>query len=455
MRGRLLVAYIVSALLVRPAGAQAPPAPPPSARVTQTSATGPLAPPPVPSPAPYAYEPPTPAVPPPQLPPAVPPPAYEGNGWVAVDTLIWWIQGARLPALLTTSPVGTTAATAGVANTAGVHNLFGLGNVNADYRPGGSFRAGTWLDPEHHYGVEVGFLMLAPQGITFGTAAGSGTAILERPFVNPITGKPAADPIAFPGVVGGAFYGSYTTSSLVGTGIWFRENIANSRNPRDMCALCRACGCDDGCFDPNNPKSFRVDMLLGYRYLREEEHLDTLSRVTNIAVNGFGPPGTVVRRVDSIQTINQFHGMDVGFDSEFRYNRFYIEPMLKAAFGVTSASVGYFGARTVNNVPVPGQGGFLVQASNAGRWPHQTGSILPQLGVNFGYNITDRIRAYAGYTLFYWFHIARAGDALDSNINPNFVNGGPIDKSVAHPVAQYNETNIWVQGANVGLEFRY
>src|SRR5438270_9822307 len=127
MRGRLLVACIVSALLVPSAGAQQPPAPPTS-RVTQTGATGPTAPPVTPSALPYTYEPPPPAVPPPQLPPPVPPPAYEGRGWVAADALVWWIQGARTPALLTTSPVGTPAATAGLPNTLGVHNLFGLGN---------------------------------------------------------------------------------------------------------------------------------------------------------------------------------------------------------------------------------------------------------------------------------------------------------------------------------------
>src|SRR5581483_5331049 len=72
MRGRVLLAWIVSVLLVPAAGAQLAPVPPPAGRVAQTAAddlqTGAERPRP-PQILPYNYTPMMSAVPPPQLPP--------------------------------------------------------------------------------------------------------------------------------------------------------------------------------------------------------------------------------------------------------------------------------------------------------------------------------------------------------------------------------------------------
>jgi hypothetical protein len=455
MTGRLLVAGIVSVLLLPAAQAQQLPVPPPAGKVAQVDAQeflpGTEQPPPSQI-IPYHYQPLPSAVPPPQLPPAVPPPSYEGQSWVAADALLWFLQGARVPALLTTSPPGTPAGVAGLPGPKTTTVLFGWRDVNTEGRLGGLLRAGTWLDQNHCYGVEAYGLLTQPQGTSFGVAGLNGVPILARPFLDAKTGKQAADAVAVPGVISGSFFGSYSTSGLYGGGLLFRENIANSRNPYNTCSLCNlceACGCD-----PQSPRSFRVDTLLGYRYLGLEDHLDALTTTTNLAGGANGPAGTVIRRIDSIQAHNSFNGVDLGFDGEFRYGSFYLDALLKTAIGATSSSVGMFGAHTVNGVQQPG-GGFLVQGSNAGRFTKTTGAVLPQLGLNFGYRVNDQLRVYAGYTLLYWFHVARAGDALEPNLNPNFLNGGEIGKGAAHPVFQYNESNIWVQGANLGVEWRY
>jgi hypothetical protein len=443
MRGRLLVAAFIGAVLARPVGAQVSPVPPPASRVTQTGANevnvapvlGAEAP-----PANWATMPP--AVPRPQLPPPIPPPSWEGQSWVTVESLLWWIEGSRVPALLSTSPAGTPLGQAGVLggkNDSTV--LFGLGNVNSNLTAGANIKAGTWLDPNHKYGVEVNFFLTSPQGTSFGAASPNGNPILARPFIDPTTGNNSSSVLALPGFASGAFYGSYSTSGILGTGILFRENIANSRDPFCMCRFCGGCDSCAGCgTDAKDGLGFRIDSLLGYRFLRLEDHLDALSSTTSAA--------GLTRTTDQIRAMNNFNGVDLGFNGEFRRGGWYLDTLVKAAFGITTNAVHMYGAHTLNGVLEPG-GGFLVQPSNFGQFNKSTGTIIPQLGFNLGYRFNDQLRAYAGYTLFYWFHVARSGDALDTSLSSSGVVTG------TNPAYGSHDNNIWVQGINIGLEWRY
>jgi hypothetical protein len=449
MRGRTLGVWIVIAVLASRAGAQVSPVPPPASRVAQTGAETktPAAP---DDKTALVEEGPPPVVPPPELPPPLTPPSWEGRTWVAMEGLVWWIQGARVPALVTTSPAGTPNAVAGLAGPATTQVLFGHQDMLSGMNFGGAFRAGSWLDDEHKYGVELGFLMTQPQSNSYGSA-GNGSPILTRPFVNGITGAPAVAPISLPGVASGAFYGAYSTSGLVGTGIWFRENIANSRDPSCMCRRCGpncdSCGADDR-------NGFRFDGLLGYRFLRMEEELDVDTEVTNLAPRANGPAGTRVLTTDQIHTRNTFNGVDMGINGQVYRGGFYVDMLAKAAFGATTSYADLYGAHTVNGAPQPG-GGFLVQTSNFGRYNKTAGAVMPEFSLKFGYRFGDHLRVYAGYTLFYWFHVTRAGDSVDTAINPNFLNGGPIGANAVHPAFSNNNDNIWVQGVTTGIEWRY
>lgn len=457
MTGRALSVWVVLVVLAGRAGAQFSPVPPPASRVTQTSST---------DKAPSAQKPSLPdeaeppVVPPPVLPAPLTPPSWEGsNGWASADALIWWIQGARLPALVTTSPAGTPAARAGVPGN-GTEALFGLQNVNTRVSGGGALWLGRWLDPEHRFGAEVGFFLTQPQGTNFPNASPNGNPILARPYVDAITGKPAADPIAVPGVTSGAFFGSYSTSGLVGTSVLFRENFANSRDPFCLCRLCGpgcgdggcGSGCGDGCCADDN--GFRFDGLLGYRFLRMGEHLDVDTDITNLTARPNGPAGTHILTTDQIHTVNIFNGVDIGVNGQVYRGRMYVDMLAKVAFGATSSYVDLFGARTINGVRQPG-GGFLVQSSNFGRFNQTAGAVLPEVGLKFGYRFSDHVRVYAGYTLFYWFHVARPGDAIDTGLNPNLLNGGNVAAGALHPVFANNNANIFVQGVTTGIEWRY
>src|SRR5262249_37419700 len=98
--------------------------------------------------------------------PEFPPPAQPvANGawsnerifWLNADYLFAWMQGPRLPVLVTTSPDGTDKSSAGVRGTDGVSSLFG-GKLPNDGRAGLRLESGWWFDSERGWGLDVGFM---------------------------------------------------------------------------------------------------------------------------------------------------------------------------------------------------------------------------------------------------------------------------------------------------------
>jgi hypothetical protein len=150
-----------------------------------------------------------------------------------------------------------------------VSTLFGGENVNRDWLSGGRVRIGYWLDCDQTCGVEAGFFALGHASTGFNTAS-NGTPILARPFINTATNMPDAEIIAFPGIASGSITVRETTS-LLGAGAWLRHNLC--------CGDC-----------------FRVDGLVGYRYLRLTGRLDIAESLTSTdAASTTVPQGTQAR----------------------------------------------------------------------------------------------------------------------------------------------------------------
>jgi len=98
-------------------------------------------------------------------------------------------------------------------------------------------------------------------------------------------------------------------------------------------------------------------------------------------------------------------------------------------------------------------------------------SVVPELGINIGYQITDHLRAYVGYNVIYWSDVVRPGDQIDRVINttqlpnPTLVVNGVIvppqpntpllNPALRRPAFSFNGSDFWAQGVNFGLEFKY
>jgi hypothetical protein len=354
-----------------------------------------------------------------------------GRMWASAEYLLWWTKGSPLPPLLTTSPTGSPFETAGILGLPTTTILLGNENVNTGLRSGGRFTLGGWLNPEHTTGIEANFFVLATQVSHF-SAVSDGSPILARPFANLDPTSPFFNTqdslfVAFPGLVKGDFHAT-TTSEFLGTDVYLRQ------------ALC--CGCN-----------WRVDGLLGYRYLRLREGLSIAeTEISTDPTNAaFGLPLLIN---EGFNTTNNFHGGEFGLMGEAQRDRWFIRGVAKVALGGTCQTVGINGTTAIGSNP-PSPGGFLALPSNIGQYHASKFAVVPEIGINLGYAITRNVRVFAGYTFLYWSNVVRPGDQVDLRVNTTQPNIGNGLVGQALPAFTFNQSSFWAQGINFGLELRY
>jgi Putative beta barrel porin-7 (BBP7) len=367
---------------------------------------------------------------------------FPSHGWVHAEYLLWYQQGMTVPALATTSPIGTLRANAGII---GPNSTILYGNSNSilsDERSGGRIRFGWWLDRFPGLGIEGEYLGLAQGSETFSRTSAAGGTILARPFTNIVTGQADAELVSFPGVVGGTI-GSETTSSLTGAAFRFRKQFCCSSG----------CGYSEFCCQ-TIPVSSRLDGTLGYRFWELKESIRIREQLT--ATN---PAGTFDIS-DVFETRNQFNGGEVGFIWQGRRGWWTLDALMRVGIGNVNQTVTISGGttRTQNGAAVlPNfNTGFLAGQNNIGTYDRNQFTMVPEFGLTAGYQLTRRLRATVGYSLIYWGNVVRPGDQIDTDVNPNLVQPQLAAANGAlRPQFQFREADYWVQGLNFGGEFRW
>ncbi len=362
--------------------------------------------------------------------------AQEGHpcGYIlygSAEALFWWIKDSRLPPLLTESPPTVTGAVA-----PGTRIVYGDNSVAPQDRIGGRFTVGAWLNECQNWGVIASYFFLADRGNDF-TAAGNGTTVLSRPFlnINPVVGGTPSAPvpdreiIAFPGMATGSF-AAKTDDKLWGADINARTKLF------------------DGCW-------WRLDGLAGFRYLHFDEQVTIGETFQGVAGPNAGRMGSLT---DHFETNNNFYGGQLGLMGEVRRGPWSLDVTGKVALGTTHESVTASGFQMdVNEFGVPITGaGLLVQPSNAGTRSRDVFSVVPEVNLNLGYQVTQRIKVFVGYDFLYWSNVARVGDQIDTTLDVNsrvFPISQPAGASRPAPLLQ--STGFWAQGFNAGLQFTW
>jgi hypothetical protein len=375
-------------------------------------------------------------------------PIGSGRFWVDNEFLMWWLQGTHLPPLVGTSPPGTPVGKFTGAST----TIYGPGSQDNGLRLGYRLTVGGYLDDHQCYALEAQFLIFANSGNQFNDSS-SGTPILTRPVL--VGGQLIADPIAVPGTSNGSIHVSTTTTGWLGGGFWLRENFSRTDDPCDTCHCCRGGGCCGGCSNNDSGWYCRFDSLIGYRYVRLADHLEIDDTVNAVAaLNGLSA-GSTIARTDRFETGNSFHGADLGITGEATYGRWSIGMLAKVAVGFNDSSVDVLGYHSINNGPVL-PGGFLAQLTNIGHYSHVGPSAIPELGLRLAYSVRPNIKVFAGYTMLYWYHVTRASDEVNLNVDPTFtLSGTPSGGRAVLPNFLYQDRSIWVQGVRVGFEWQY
>jgi Putative beta barrel porin-7 (BBP7) len=355
-------------------------------------------------------------------------PSLHNRLWVRAEYLLWWTQGSSLPPLVTTSPESTDPSESGVLGLSGTSILFGNETVNTDTNSGCRIALGSWLDACESVGIEAGYLGLGQKTNSF-SASSSDIPIIARPFFDNQFEAQSAMLAAHPDFLNGSV-SCKVTSRLQAVEVLLRRNLFQG--------YCN-----------------RMDFLLGWRFARLDESLriDQFSQWTESQ----GPivVGTTKNLYDLFDTQNQFNGVELGFVCQKNVGRWSLEATMKLGLGCTHSRV-LIDGMTTTTVPDGGTSSFagdlLAQETNIGQYTQNEFSVLPELGVTLGYDLTCRLRATFGYTFLYWSQVARPADQLDTNLSQL----PPETPTGTHqPAFSFAMSDYWAQGLNFGLEYRF
>ncbi|HMC65633.1 MAG TPA: BBP7 family outer membrane beta-barrel protein [Gemmataceae bacterium] len=349
----------------------------------------------------------------------------------SAELLLWWTKGQHMPPLVTTS----SAASAGILGAPDTVVLFGGSVADRSMQPGGRFTIGRWFGPCQNWALETTYFFLSDDPINFSVTSDR-FPVLARPFFNINTGTEFSEVIASPGLARGAV-AVYAPMQFWGIELNARKPIYN-----DCC--------------------WKLDVLAGFRHLELNEGLHVTEGIlVDPAVPGFGGDSILV--TDRFNTRNNFYGGQLGLLTEWRRGRWSLDARWKVALGATHEVVNITGAQLVT--PPGGStsvfvGGLDALPSNIGRHDRTRFAVVPEVGVNLGFNFTPWLRGFLGYNFLYWSNVVRPGEQIDREINvrqipgPNFPTGGS-NTTVARPTVPFKSTDFWAHGVNLGLELKY
>jgi hypothetical protein len=155
---------------------------------------------------------------------------------------------------------------------------------------------------------------------------------------------------------------------------------------------------------------YGVEMLFGFRYLALKDFL--------------GLTGAAINPLDQFDTHNHYYAGQVGIRAESCYHGWLLGMVGKLALGANEETLDTAGA-------------------SPGHFAHSQFAVVPEFGIQLGYQLSRHARLVAGYTLVYWSEVVRSGDQIVGVTGPTAA------------AFSFHQTDFWAQGGNFGLEFRY
>jgi hypothetical protein len=378
----------------------------------------------------------------------------DGRFWGSIEYLAWWIKDANATPLATIGSPNDLVP--GALGQPGTIVAIGGNSIDYDTFSGARLTTGMWLNDCRTRGMESSIFFLGQQQKTFTVASdgGPGTPVIARPFLDANTVQPNAAIVAFPGIQSGAVVVN-TSSRMWGTDSNLLCNL-----------LCSGGNNCDGC---GGGRGYRVDGLVGFRYLELREGLGIASSNTVLPT---APPliggtlgSTNLVGFDQFDTYNRFYGGQVGVRSEWWRDRWFITSFAKVALGDNHQSFDVFGGSSLTPAgafATPGSpatvapGNLLTQLSNMGHFTRDRFSVVGESGFSLGYQLTDAISLSVGYNFLYWTAVARPGSQINPVVNSTLIPGSIVPPfGPTAPIFQAHDSDFWAQGVNFGVGVRF
>lgn len=362
------------------------------------------------------------------------------HGWAQVDYLRWYQSHQAIPDLVTSSTSATGDGSASDPN-----RVVLLGNeIPSESFDGVRVRYGWWFANNPTLGLELEYFDTGDNTYNFQQRS-TGTPLLARPYFDIVNGVNAVQLIADDGVVGGTIDVT-STSEFIGGAVRFRKSLCCGSTCNVSPLTCQ----------PVQGQG-RIDATLGWRTYELNERL-----LVNADLQSQSGANVSSLINDRIITRNQFNGVELGFMGQVRRGYWTLDGLLRTGFGNVrqEATLTSDTQRTTITGGVPQvttqTGGLLVQGSNLGNYRQEVFAVAPEFGATLGYQFTEHLRLTAGYTFIYLSRVARPGQLIDTDVNPALIPPATTAATGAsRPSFRFDQTDYYIQGANLGAEYRW
>lgn len=346
---------------------------------------------------------------------------------VSADYLLYSIDGMDLPALVTTSPVGTAPANIGVLG-ANTQTLFGNNTINDGVRSGGRIGVSLWTDPTLRTAWEVSYLGLEQDGDDY-TASSNSIRNLARPVFDIGTNTEAAQLVAQSGALAGSI------------------NVDTDTQLQTFELSRRSCYW--------RTPWYQTDLILGYKYGQLEDELNVTQSSTYIVASGPIAAGTAATAFDRFTTSNRFNGFLIGLDRWHKVGCWKFVYTGKVALGGNRSRVD-IGGGTTTTVPNAGSANFtgnlLAQTTNIGRFERDQFMAIPEFTFRLERRMSPQIQLHAAYNLMYWTAVTRVDDVLSRRVSqfpPEAITG------TREPAFRWNDGGLFMHGLQVGVDYNF
>lgn len=394
------------------------------------------------------------------------------------EYLHWWFDGMNTPPLVVRGEVDNNGTPTNAADDffTNAVTVYGGNKILDRDRSGARIILGYFLDDYGRLGIEGDYITFGQINSHFQDGGNGVSPIVGRPFIDATTGLPTVEDVSFPGIAGTVTVDA--DSTFQSASVRLRRNLCCVAGASTTCGDCVSCGssvggcamCGGSGVGPGCPmcpllasalgKVIRggtrhVDILYGVRWAQLDEGL-------HINENLEADDGTTFLIDDVFGTSNQFVGGDIGFAVDWQRRRWSMEFNSRLAIGSTRQRV-FINGQTLRDDQLFPRNGILAQPSNDGVHERDEFSVLPEVGLTAGYQVTDRLRLTLGYTLLYWSRVVRPGDQIDTRVNPAWLDlpqdpADLPDPSTIQPQSPefvFRDTDLWAHGINAGLDYRW
>jgi hypothetical protein len=352
--------------------------------------------------------------------------------WVRGEYLMWWMQGNDMPSLLTESPPGTPLNNAGVLGTPGVRTLIGDATLGSLPRSGLRVEAGLWLGHEYNMALQGSFFWLGDVARRYADGTLDGSRIISRPFIDATTGNQIAGLVSYPGVLGGITSIAAGTTGVMGFDAFVTRPL---------------------CYSSKRNGGDRLMTQFGYRYVGFQDRLTIVEDTYPLEDVVLG---SNLLLYDTFNARNHFHGLLFGLSYLCWQGPWSLELSGRLDVGQIRREVVISGMTRVtvpDFPPVFTTGGLLTQPSNIGNYSSRDWTVIPEVELRLGCQLTRNLRLTASYNFFLFTQVARASDQIDLVVNPAFLPPNPQPTAVpARPTFLLRKNDAYLQGISLGLE---